>query len=83
MGYIERLAAGILQEDTEELEATTPVEIAHAAPSLDQDRLAQLELELDAANRAIDERDGKIAQLESELEDAHMQMVLQSSTEDD
>jgi hypothetical protein len=83
MGYIERLAAGILQEDTEELEATTPREITHAAPSLDQDRIAQLQHELDAANRAIDERDGKIAQLESELEDAHMQMALQRSTEDD
>jgi hypothetical protein len=83
MGYIERLAAGILQEDTEELWATAPMETAHAAPSFDQDRVAQFEHELDVANRAIDERDGKIAQLESELEDAHMQMALQRSAEDD
>jgi hypothetical protein len=83
MGYIDRLAAGLLQGDIEEMEVTAPVETAHAAPSPDQDRVAQLEHDLDAANRAIDERDEKIAQLESELEETHMQMALQRSAEDD
>lgn len=82
MGYIERLAAGLLQEDSEAMDALTR-EVADAALSSDQDRVAQLEYDLDAASDALDARNEEIAQLKSELNDLQMQMALRRSIGDD
>jgi hypothetical protein len=69
MGYIERLAAGILREEEEEAAASPPVATAARATVSAEDRIAQLEADLDAANAAINERDQEIADLKLQLEE--------------
>jgi hypothetical protein len=69
MGYIERLAAGILREEEEEVAASPPVATAARATVSDEDRIAQLEADLATANAAINERDEEIADLKLQLEE--------------
>lgn len=69
MGYIERLAAGILREEEEEAAASPPVATAARATVSDEDRITQLEADLNAANAAINERDEDIADLKLQLEE--------------
>lgn len=76
MGYIERLAAGLLQEDAE----TTAVASEHAndasvAASSDQNRIAQLEYELQVANITLAEQNARIEALKLELENLHDMMA--------
>jgi hypothetical protein len=69
MGYIERLAAGILREEEEEAAASPPVATAARPTASAEDRIAQLEADLDAANAAVNERDEIIADLKLQLEE--------------
>lgn len=83
MGYIERLAAGILW-DGEEAAALSPlVASATRTAASNEDRIAQLEEELDAAHVALSEKDRELAELKLELEEVQTQLALQRSVDDD
>lgn len=82
MGYIERLAAGILR-DEEEAETASPLVTAATTTASIGDRIAQLEGELDAANVVLSEKDREIAELRLELEEVQTQLALQRSVDDD
>lgn len=78
MGYIERLAAGLLREDAEAA-AAAPVVLDHAnddgaAPSSDRDRIAQLEHDLEIATSALNDKNAEIDELRSVLVDINAQM---------
>lgn len=85
MGFIERLAAGILREEEEEAEAALSPPVATAAGTAvsNEDRIAQLEEELEAAKVALSEKDREIAELQSGLEEAQAQLALQRSVDND
>jgi hypothetical protein len=74
MGYIERLAAGILREEGETAALSPPVAVAARTTEGNEDRIAQLEDELEAANAAINERDQEIADLKLQLEELKTQL---------
>ena len=84
MGFIERLAAGLLRED-EEAEATLSPPVATAARTAvsNEDRIAQLEEELEAAKVALSEKDREITELQLGLEEAQTQLALQKSVNND
>lgn len=76
MGYIERLAAGLLQEESE----TAAISSDHAndadvRASSDRDRIAQLEHELQVANITLAEQNARIEALKLELENLHDMMA--------
>ena len=85
MGFIERLAAGILREDEEEAEAALSPPVATAAGTAvsNEDRIAQLEEELEAAKVALSEKDREITELQLGLEEAQTQLALQKSVNND
>ena len=83
MGYIERLAAGILREEEEESAASPPFATAARAATSDEDRIAQLENDLAAANGAIDEKDRELAELRLQNEELQTQVALQRSADED
>jgi len=83
MGYIERLAAGILRDEEEEAAASPPVATAARTAASIEDRIAQLEEELDAANIVLSEKDREITELRSELEEVQTRLALQRSVDDD
>ena len=62
------IAARLAQEE-EEAAASPPVATAARATVSAEDRIAQLEADLDAANAAINERDQEIADLKLQLEE--------------
>lgn len=82
MGYIERLAAGILREEVEAFTAVQPVADADSMGVGDQDRVERLERELEGANSALRRRDDEIADLKSQLEDMQMQLAMRQSVDD-
>lgn len=82
MGYIERIAAGILREEEEVADASSPVATATRTAS-NEDRIAQLEGDLAAANAAIDEKDRELAELRLLKEELQMQVALQRSVDED
>ena len=83
MGYIERLAAGILREDEEAAAASPPVTTAAEITVSSEDRIAQLVGERDAANAAIDEKDRELAELKLKVEELETQLASQRSIEDE
>jgi HPt (histidine-containing phosphotransfer) domain-containing protein len=83
MGYIERLAAGILREEEDTETALPPVATAARTAASIEDRIAQLEGELDTANVVLSEKDREIAELRLELEEVQTQLALQRSVDDD
>jgi hypothetical protein len=83
MGYIERLAAGLLREEEEEVAASPAVATAIRGTTSNDDRIAQLEDELNAANAAVNERIEEIADLRLKLEEAQTKLALQRSVDDD
>lgn len=83
MGYIERLAAGILRDEEEEAAASPPVATAARTAASIEYRIEQLEGELDAANVVLGEKDREIAELRLELEEVQTQLALQRSVDDD
>jgi len=83
MGYIERLAAGILRDEEEEAAASPLVATAAGTAASNEDRIAQLEEELDAANAALSEKDGELGEVRLELEEVQTQLALQRSVDDD
>ena len=83
MGYIERLAAGILREEDEEAAASPPVVAAGGTSTNNDDVVAQLEDDLDAANATISEKDEEIAELKSEVEELRTQLALRRSVDDE
>lgn len=83
MGYIERLAAGILRDEEEAAVASPPVATAARTAASIEDRVAQLEEELDAANVVLGEKDREISELRLELEEVQTQLALQRSVDDD
>jgi hypothetical protein len=83
MGYIDRLAAGLLREEEEEVAASPAVATAIRGTTSNDDRIAQLEDELNAANAAVNERIEEIADLRLKLEEAQTKLALQRSVDDD
>ena len=83
MGYIERLAAGILREGDEAAAALPPAVATTGTTTSNEDHVAQLEDELDAKNTALSEKDLKIAELEKELDELRTQLALRESVADD
>lgn len=81
MGYIERLAAGLLQEDMEAEAAAQAAEAADPTVNGGQDRVEDLERELEAANSAILSRDSEIAELKLQLEELQMRLAMQESAD--
>lgn len=75
MGYIERLAAGILQEGEEDVSASPPVTTAAGIAASSEDRIAQLEDDLDTANAALDEKTREVAELELKVEELQTQLA--------
>lgn len=82
MGYIERLAAGLLREEVEAVTAVQPKAHADRMGGGDQDRVERLEQELEAANHALRRRDGEIADLNSQLEEMQTQLATRQSVDD-
>lgn len=81
MGYIERLAAGLLREEVEAVTAVQPMADADLMGVGDQDRVERLERELEAANSALRGRDGEIADLKSQLEEMQTQLAMRQSVD--
>lgn len=85
MGYIERLAAGLLEEDVEAARSgeqtlpaaamDDPMEISAA------ERVEELEQQLEAATSTINERDQEIEDLKGQLEEMQMRMAMERSME--
>ena len=83
MGYIERLAAGILREEEDAVSASPPVATAARTTTSNEDLVAQLENDLDAANAALNEKNSEIAELRLQVEELQTQLALQRSNDDD
>ena len=83
MGYIERLAAGILREEEDAVSASPPVATAARTTTSNEDLVAQLENDLDAANAVLNEKNSKIAELRLQVEELQTQLALQRSNDDD
>ena len=83
MGYIERLAAGMLREEEEAVAASPPATTAAGITVSSEDRIAQLKDELNAANAAINEQKREIAELKSKVEELQTQLASQRSVEDE
>jgi hypothetical protein len=76
MGYIERLAAGLLHE---EAEAQAERDVSDAVVLAGEgDRVSQLEYELEVANAAIMEREVEIKELRERLDELAGQVVLRA-----
>lgn len=82
MGYIERLAAGLLREEEEEEAATLSPPVATAAGTTvsNEDRIAQLEADLEAANDAINEKNRDITDLRLENEELKTQLAFRGAS---
>lgn len=83
MGYIERLAAGLLQEDEEAAAVSLPVMAADTPSAGDQDRLTQLQDDLDAAYDALNDKNREIAELRLDLEELQAQLASRNSVDED
>ncbi|KAM0712911.1 hypothetical protein Q7P35_000362 [Cladosporium inversicolor] len=84
MGYIERLAAGLLREEVEEEAAALSPPVATAARTVRsmEVRALQLEDDLDAANAALNEKESEIAELKLQVEELQTQVALRESVDD-
>ncbi|KAM0716314.1 hypothetical protein Q7P37_007759 [Cladosporium fusiforme] len=84
MGYIERLAAGLSREEAQALTSSSEPNAAMARP-LDstalQERVDELEQQLEAANSLISEREQEIEGLRGQLDELQMQTVMERSME--
>lgn len=85
MGYIERLAAGLLEED---VEAARSGEQTVSAAAVDDpmersasERVEELEQQLEVATLMINERDQEIEDLNGQLEEMQMRMAMERSME--
>lgn len=85
MGYIERLAAGLLEEDVEDARSGEQTVSAAAVDDpferSSAERVKELEQQLEAATSMINERDQEIEDLKGQLEEMQMQMAMERSME--
>ena len=77
MGYIERLAAGLTEEEAQAMTADYSDLDSGATDANGQDRVALLESELQVTKDALSAKDQEIADLKSELEEMQTRMALQ------
>jgi hypothetical protein len=77
MGYIERLAAGLTEEEAKAATAEFSDVNYGATGANDQGRVALLESELQVTRDALSAKDQEIADLKSELEETQARMGLQ------
>jgi hypothetical protein len=77
LGYIERLAAGLTEEEAQDMTADYPAMNIGATGAGGEDRVALLESELQATKDALSAKDQEIADLKSELEEMQTWMGMQ------
>ena len=77
MGYIERLAAGLTEEEAQDMTAEYPAMNYGTTVANGQDRVELLESELQVTKDALSAKDQEIADLKSELEKMQTRMGMQ------
>ena len=77
MGYIERLAAGLTEEEAQDMTADYPAMNVGATGAGGEGRVALLESELQVTRDALSAKDQEIVDLKSELEEMQTRMGMQ------